>query len=68
MKISFNLDDRAYITVHAAAILIPRFPRRILYRVVKWNATVKQTVHSLNNTTILYDIGFLLWQHVSVFI
>jgi hypothetical protein len=28
--------------------------------------TIKQTVYSDNNTTILYDTGILLRQHVSV--
>jgi len=68
MKISFNLNDSAYITVDAAAILIPCFPRRILYHVVKWNAAIKQTVNSVHNITIVHDIGMLVWQHVSVFL
>ena len=27
--------------------------------------TIKQTVYSVKNTTIVYDIGILLWQCVS---
>ena len=30
--------------------------------------TIKQAVYSANNTTLVYDIGILLWQHVSAFL
>jgi len=30
--------------------------------------TIKQPVYSVKNITIVYDIGILLWQHVSLFL
>ena len=32
------------------------------------NLTIQQLVDSIKNTTVVYDIGILVWQHVSVYL
>ena len=46
----------------------PPLPKKNFYHVVKWNATIKETVHTVNNITIVYVTGIVRWQNVPVFV
>jgi len=45
-----------------------KLPLYFHYLFQQQNLTIQQLVYSVKNIAIVYDIGILLWQHISVYL